>query len=43
MSDAINALQTASQKRTMLLQDGRMAMKHFIIKIWFGDNLDVHL
>ncbi|EOJ9034328.1 TPA: hypothetical protein ACH53O_004557 [Escherichia coli] len=43
MSNATNALQTASQKRTMLLQDERMAMNHFIINIWFGDNLDVHL
>ncbi|ACH51953.1 transposase in ISSoEn2 [Salmonella enterica subsp. enterica serovar Paratyphi A] len=42
MNDAINALQTASQKRRMPLQNGRMTMNHFIIGIWFGDNLDDH-
>ncbi|EBG3617446.1 PerC family transcriptional regulator [Salmonella enterica] len=28
--------------RTMPLQNGRMTMNHFIIEIWFGDNLDDH-
>ncbi|EAA3399490.1 hypothetical protein EGS24_06910 [Salmonella enterica] len=42
VNDAINALQTASQKRRMPLQNGRMTMNHFIIGIWFGDNLDDH-
>ncbi|AGQ75189.1 TnpA [Salmonella enterica subsp. enterica serovar Agona str. 400095 17] len=26
----------------MPLQNGRMTMNHFIIGIWFGDNLDDH-
>ncbi|ESG34722.1 hypothetical protein SEEM8387_13404 [Salmonella enterica subsp. enterica serovar Montevideo str. 8387] len=26
----------------MLLQNGCMTMNHFIIEIWFGDNLDDH-
>ncbi|ECI7955752.1 transposase [Salmonella enterica subsp. enterica] len=42
MNDTINAFQTASQKRTMPLQNGRMTMNQFIIGIWFGDNLDDH-
>ncbi|AGQ70741.1 transposase TnpA [Salmonella enterica subsp. arizonae serovar 18:z4,z23:- str. CVM N7307] len=27
----------------MPLQNGRMTMNHFIIGIWFGDNLDDHV
>ncbi|KTW90615.1 TnpA [Salmonella enterica subsp. enterica serovar Bredeney] len=42
MNDAINVLQTASQKRRMPLQNGCMTMNYFIIEIWFGDNLDDH-